>query len=668
MLASGVATFAPPEAYATPMVFNDAFTLSTSNQSAYGSGAQQGFSYDSGFLGTQWGKYVDGVAVTAGVSEFVGYKVDVPRFCAWTPWGDLCTPSFSVDTRTGAGLKLETSGRLGTQITASATGAGVSVVLPVKTQLQIGDAVNGRFRVGGNATIDAAQGGARISATAPSFNAAVNAFVNVNAGVAVTGCIVGLCGGDAVALSYDLIKDNTLAAVSLGPDNSSLTVVGTQVDFPGVNQYYEIRSGGVGSKIPSLQGDTFRVGGPILAQVKVDTLQDFSGDTVSNNTLSLSQEAQVFHLNADVTGLAQKFLGLPVDILNPKFSLKPPYLPALASLEGTFFDHAVGIVLGLKQSYEVKPNLQVTLEFDKPVTEYVKIVDYKEVVFDHRKYEISFDNAVAAARYNHQDPLKSIGCIHGFFGDNNDQPKVEQCFVQTLERTVRCLSTNEFCDMPSQFILLRPEEAFRLDQPYYVWQCRTVDVPPLPWGDAGSHDIKCLQPAVIATREDVYFKEGTVDRGRFVTVDLNSGADLRFTGDAGNLIGRTFTMDDEQNFRSKASITINSERLLRAGCFEVHLGTIGYDAGCLFSYTDTFQALGGLNDILDLRIPQGSLDVGNVFDRSFALGGFNSVAFGADVPMPPTPPPGVPEPSTLWLALLGLLGLGRAARRPSRTV
>lgn len=678
MMTSGVATFA------APLAFNDNFTLSTANQSMWGTGAQTGWNYDS-FQGIKWGTYLNTPSspnhgpATIGVNAVTGSssEVIIPSVCFWTPWGEQCTGALTIDSRTGASVGLTTSGQLGVGVKASANGGAVSAVLPVKTTLQVSESVNGKFHVGGSAKIDPVNGGAKISATAPSFAAGVNGIVNVDASIFAEGCFVlagCTSGGSAGGFGFNqqLVAINTANA-------QPFSVLGLDLPLPGVNSFYRIRQGEPPCQGPITQSGTkpdcstsgpVAVGNVVLAQVELDTLKNFSGGTYdqSSNLLSVSHNSPVLTLDADVIGIAQAALGLTVDVVNPSIKLNIPVIGSAVSVGVKLADLQVGIQLGLQQSFAVTPNLQVTLQFDKPVSEYVQVIDHIDPTFAGFKQVISFTQSAvntlfAAYQQTSEYPndevmngLKAGGCRIYKSSDYDGKVYAERCSPQKQSYSSTCIgSSDSGCQVnPGQDVILKPGEPFRLDLPYYVRQCRIVDANPYPWAAeqelyGTQHAIDCYTPAVISELPayvDVpVYKTVLVDRGTSVTIDLDKGADLRFTGDVGQLVGRSYTMDDSDNFRSKAGVSIGGHERFQAGClnavaiaFTIH--------ECLFDQTSYL----GFGDI-------------TVFEDDFSLRGFNTVAFNnfAEPPEPPDQP--VPEPPTIVLMLLALLCASKFARR-----
>jgi hypothetical protein len=102
-----------------------------------------------------------------------------------------------------------------------------------------------------------------------------------------------------------------------------------------------------------------------------------SGGTLTQGTLSLTTNQPVLRLTADVTGIAQYALGIPVDVLSPSVPI-----PLIGSLGGTIINVQAGLQFGLTQEFDFRPQLLTTLLFDKPVTEYVTaFVGYEQKCF-----------------------------------------------------------------------------------------------------------------------------------------------------------------------------------------------------------------------------------------------------------------------------------------------
>jgi hypothetical protein len=344
-------------AYAVPVVYDNTFTLATSNQSIYGSGAQPSWGYDSGFQGAQWGTYAGNSPVSTGVNAISGSDVCV--------WGGAC-----VDTRTGAAINMSSSGRVGVDVTAQALGGSVSVTLPMSTQLTFGDKnSNGVFHVSGSQQVNT---GGVIAATGPSFKAGVNGVINLDNSVSAEGCFIGAgCSTSSSDLNIDPGKFSLVGLDTTQTKPFSAFGLGLPVFKYG--KQYDYRKDGsicaVGSSTDCVTTAgtpvSVTVGTPKLATFALDKPQDFSGGTLSGSTLSASHNETVTTVNADLTGILQSVLGSPVDILNPSINF------GFASLNGSLLDAQAGVNLGLTQNLGFTPDLDVTLTFDVPVYELI---------------------------------------------------------------------------------------------------------------------------------------------------------------------------------------------------------------------------------------------------------------------------------------------------------
>jgi hypothetical protein len=147
------------------------------------------------------------------------------------------------------------------------------------------------------------------------------------------------------------------------------------------------------------------------------------------------------------------------------------------------------------------------------------------------------------------------------------------------------------------------------------------------------------------------YGQGWVNVGNSVTINLNQGKDLEFTGAVGSLLSRTYSIVDAADFTSNTLLSIDPKGAVQAGCFtfKLPLGLGKYNP-CL--YADDFRT----TDLANV----------SVYSQTFALGGFDSASFdfapaarnSLNVSPPFAPNGGdVPEPETLLLTTVGLLAL-----------
>lgn len=593
--------------------FIDDFTLETSNQSIWSAGGASSFSYDSDLLGARWGTYAGEAPRTTGFSAFTGgrtqitpaipaiyspaipaiYSPAIPaiytpaipavvipgftrRVCVFgacvnvnipprqiTPAipARLITPAISprlitpaippqlitpaipalyADTTTGAGVGVESSGEIGVYVKAQADGGALAVALPITATLNIDDTPSG-FRVSGSSTL---LSGASISATAPSFRAGVDGLINLDTKIAAEGCLA-LVGCEEFqenlnlnAGRFPIVGFDTLYRDPADGRPKPLSLAGINVPLPGVGSSFAIRAGGL-----PCQGPVTASGAPptcppapfappILAWVEADTLSNASGGAVVGGTMTLNHNDPVFRVTADLPGIGQTILGFPVDVLNPKFTYRVGTTPVV-SVEGSIFDAQLGVQLGLSQRFQFTPELQVQLDFDKPVEELVG----------------------------------------------------------------------------------------------------------REW----------------------------ITRNTSVTVNLDDGADLRFAGEAGQLLRRTYGIVDETNFETNWLVSIDPILRFKAGCLGITVVIAPVFKECL--YDEEFRT----TDLFGVP----------VYENSFSLGGFSTSSFSsliADLALDDPAAGGgggdvgggggdvgggggggtVPEPSMFWLMLLATVGLAAA--------
>lgn len=124
-----------------------------------------------------------------------------------------------------------------------------------------------------------------------------------------------------------------------------------------------------------------------------------------------------------------------------------------------------------------------------------------------------------------------------------------------------------------------------------------------------------------------------------VTFDLDEGADLSFEGKVGHLLSRTYSISPDSLFSNSTSLSIDPLFQIKAACYDLAISGVYSHSQCLLDKAY------GTTDLIDV----------NVFDKQFALQGFNQVAFQ-------TP---VPEPERWALMLVGLAGLAVRRKRLS---
>ena len=655
------------------------FVLSTSNQNMFGSGSNTGWSYDSGFQGMTWGRYNGPSASpsSATVGDILGDRstVLIPKLCAWSPWGDVCTPEVTADTRTGASLTVESSGKIGMSLSASAQGGGISATVPIEANLVITQNAAGTLHVGGSSKIDTTAAVApMITTKAPSFKAAVDTQLALKMAAEFDACLIGAgCAQSAQSFGFDLSGN------LVGVDTSKtkpLSVLGLDVPVPAANKWYELRKDNTSEQSPS---SNFKPQGPILAQVKVDLPKDASGGQVQNDQIVLSGRTAAVHVDADITGLAQAGLGLPVDLLNPRIEAKAKGIGL--SLEANLLDYQAGVFYGMDQSFSLKPKLAVELQFDKPVSEYVQHIDHYETAQIGNSNQFNFaglkfgsgsshstnycGTAAKQIKADYQAAYQAWLSTHpGGTDSYSDYPRAPDpadisCTDEVYVYTNDSFGWENLGSKGREIRRLGPND--NLDPTYGGYQCKQLVVDPalMPWSNGVTDKWQCIAGSLetrtpVFQQVPVYTAQPVLeDRGSTVVVDLDQGADLHFNGDPGKLVGWRYTMSDETNFTSKTSVSVGIEDLLKAACVNASITGIASFNECLFKYGNSVDFMSNLDSEAFPGI--------SVFNESFNLAGFNSVQFTTG-----NGPGGggtVPEPGTLSLIGLALAALSSAAAR-----
>lgn len=540
------------QAYAAA-IYNDTYTLKTSNQSMWYPGSRSQYSASTGFQGAAWGTYAGNAPVSGGIYAVSGSEnAEIfPIGC-----GDWKLSACYADTRTGAAVSLASSGRVGVDVYASAEGGSLSVVLPVTTQMTIGEkangvtslrgavqnpffptsidksfaAVDGVFRVSGSSSV---LNGAAITTTAPTFSAGVNAIVNMDNSIVASGCFI-FSGCSDTGFNANA-NPGTFNLVGIdSAQQKPVSVLGGAFSPITLGKEYTIRSG----EAPCVTSTDciVKVGAPTLAVIEANGLQNVSGGTLSGNELNLSANSPMLRLTADLTGIAQSVLGLPVDVLNPNINV------GVGSVSGSLFDAQIGVQLGLAQSFSLNPAMEVTLAFDKPVSQWVPQASL-----------YLFDRVIATVS----------GTLGGY---------QETTFYDDLGRLLGTSS--------------KPYGIMDYMQSCWIFGCYLDDTS--HWEQMGTN----------------------------VAVNLSMGADLMFDGNAdGHLLSRTYGVSDSMaNFSSQTSLTVDGILPMRAGCFNVELKLGLGSTGQQCAYDHDFD-LGGL---ADLSLIGGLFSLGGFDAMTFA--------------------------------------------------
>jgi len=201
---------------------------------------------------------------------------------------------------------------------------------------------------------------------------------------------------------------------------------------------------------------------------------------------------------------------------------------------------------------------------------------------------------------------------------------------------------------------LKPTD--KIDEHFGGFQCKElIDTAKIPWNEGRTGQWQCIAGSLdtdLPVNKDLPIYEQDkvlVDRGNTVDVNLDQGADLKFLGDEGHLIGWRYAAADDTTVRSQADLSVGLEEIIKAGCFQASITGIASFDQCLFEY----------------NLPGVNIFTASVFDKTFTLGGFDSVSYTQGANPSDTPPTGgsVPEPTTTALVLLALCGVYGTRRR-----
>ena len=377
--------------------FSDSYTLSTSNQALFG--ASNGWSYDSGFVGASWGTYAGGNAVTGGINAITGDAhallvaaiPGIPGTAGTAPVKGLCipfvgcgpdipgipgtpgtpgTPAVYGDTRTGAAITSSMSGRVGTDVSASASGGSIAVSLQATTHLQIGALVLNLPRKGFgeiqfpsyssfivSATNDIGSNSS-LTVTAPQFKASVDGVLNMHNSFAASGCAVGAgCSSSSFSANID---PGRFAIVGVDTSkNAPISVFGQSSQLV-YGKSYDLRVTGA-----ECDGGCKNVGGVIYATIEANKPTGWTG---TGTALAAPNSQTALKLSADLTGIAQAAANIPIDALSPSYGFG-----GVGKVSGTLVNAKATSGLSVDNSLKFTPHLMVTLTFSQDVVWFEKV-------------------------------------------------------------------------------------------------------------------------------------------------------------------------------------------------------------------------------------------------------------------------------------------------------
>lgn len=345
-----------PTASATPTVIDfGSLDFSSVNQGMWGGGSAPGLNIDR-FIGTSWNS---STSVGHVYGELSSTTTSWPHYhwpSGWECHGLLCssghyhnpghwhthTSTIHTDTRSGARLDVNTSGRVGFQFGLKADSGSVNTDVQFNADLLVPDATSLNVGQFFNLNPSSILAGGQLSTNFPQISAKLDAIVGVRPSIDNAQVCVILSGCSAKATTGQLgFADQTIPLLSFNqPDSPGLIKVLGALD-PTVFQF----------------DDPISVGGKLNATVHVPDITTSAG--VSGNILASSGADNLFTVTADLDALALAPLGLPGGGVE--------FNAGIFAVNADLIDVQAGPVLTIKQNFEFDPSLYVNLSFDQPV-------------------------------------------------------------------------------------------------------------------------------------------------------------------------------------------------------------------------------------------------------------------------------------------------------------
>jgi len=335
--------------------------FSSAQQSIWGSGNAPGFDA-AYFLGTEWN------TGTAQLGDIVGKKneviipgvppikipcVDINPFPGVTclPGTGITTPGTSpvtADTRFGAKVTAQTSGKVGFNLSAKADSGSVDTNLAYTAQLDLpaGPVQAGQFISLNSQSLLAGNSG--FNTNFPEISGKVEAVLGAKA----------VLGGQICVTFAGCAPDSGLATATIGFDPKTLEILSfNDTDSPGQIKVFDIAD-------PAL----FQFGSPIevppntpgvnFGNVTVHVPDINTSGAVAGGVLKGSGEGNFLELKADIDGIILNAFGLPA-VLGASLDA------GIFSVGYDLIDLEYGPTIKILQDFELTPTLMVELVFDK---------------------------------------------------------------------------------------------------------------------------------------------------------------------------------------------------------------------------------------------------------------------------------------------------------------
>jgi len=352
--------FLPGLAFAVPYD-SGPMLFSSSQQSIWGSGSAPGFDA-SYFLGTEWNSntlQLGGIAgqknevVVPGLPPIKIPCVDINPFPGVTclPGTGITTPGTSpvtVDTRFGAKVTAQTSGKVGFNLSAKADSGSVDTNLIYTAELDLPSnpvQAGQFFNLNSQSTLAGSSG---FAANFPEISGKVEAVMGAKA----------VFGGQICVTFAGCAPDSGLSTATVGFDPKTLEILSfNDSDSPGQIKVFDLAD-------PAL----FQFGSPIevppnspglnFGNITVHVPDINTSGAVAGDVLTGSGEGDFLELKADIDGIILNAFGLPA-VLGASLDA------GIFSVGYDLIDLEYGPTIKIVQDFELDPTLMVELVFDQ---------------------------------------------------------------------------------------------------------------------------------------------------------------------------------------------------------------------------------------------------------------------------------------------------------------
>lgn len=235
----------------------------------------------------------------------------------------------------GLNLGVASSGQVGIVTSAQANGGRVNFGVTMEEGITLPDKIfSGRaFRV---EAITSLSSGAMYT-QAPFFKASIDGVINIDNKAYAEGCLVYICAGGEIPLNIDIGRFPIVSLDSTKPN--PISILGSEGT---IGQYSD-----------------YRAAGKLIGYVNEYPLTNVLSRNTSRTTVTLDSNQTVMSAGLNVTGILQNVLGIPTEI---SASYKVAEFHAIA------VSLTADMKLNLSQSLRFTPTVNITLNFDQPVS------------------------------------------------------------------------------------------------------------------------------------------------------------------------------------------------------------------------------------------------------------------------------------------------------------